>query len=220
VSLTFLLVAHIAVLGYWLGSEFVINSTYRFVCYRVDLDFEARSRLMEHVMDVDQHVRYALVLQTCLGLALAARFGYVPGANATAVGVGMAGLLWLCYVELVHRLRHHPYGKLLAQIDRALRYVLIVVLLIAAAGGFSAALSFPDWLQWKLALFAGVMLCGVAIRFALMAHFSTWAQMQNDGATPEHNAVIQRTYVRATGILLLLWLFIAGIVVLSIIKPL
>lgn len=53
-----------------------------------------------------------------------------------------------------------------------------------------------------------------------MAHFSTWAKMQKDGATLEHNAVIQRTYVRATGILLLLWLFIAGIVALSIIKPL
>ncbi len=57
-------------------------------------------------MDVDQHVRCALVLQTGLGVALAARYGYVPGANATVFGVAIAVLLWLGYVELVHRLRH------------------------------------------------------------------------------------------------------------------
>ena len=45
-----------ALLGYWLGSEFVINSTYRYVSYSDRMPFEERSRLMEHVMHVDQHV--------------------------------------------------------------------------------------------------------------------------------------------------------------------
>ena len=69
--ITLLLVAHIAVLGYWLGSELVINSTYRYVCYGRHIPFAERSRLMEHVMHVDQHVRYALVLQAGMGFGLA-----------------------------------------------------------------------------------------------------------------------------------------------------
>ena len=60
---TSLLVAHIAVLGYWLGSELVINHTYRYVSWSAGMPFAERDRLMDHVMDVDQHVRYALVLQ-------------------------------------------------------------------------------------------------------------------------------------------------------------
>ena len=57
-------------LGYWLGAELVINSTYRYVSWAATMPFAERDRLMEHVMDVDQHVRYALVLQAGLGVAL------------------------------------------------------------------------------------------------------------------------------------------------------
>ena len=70
-----LLVAHIAVLGYWLGAELVINSTYRYVSWSAAMPFPERDRLMQHVMDVDQHVRYALVLQAGLWLLIGAIVG-------------------------------------------------------------------------------------------------------------------------------------------------
>ena len=66
------LVAHIIVVGYWLGSDLVINSTFRYVSRTASLPFEERERLMDHVMDVDQHVRYALILQVWLGTTSAA----------------------------------------------------------------------------------------------------------------------------------------------------
>jgi len=214
-----LLAAHIAVLGYWLGSEFVINSTYRYVSYSDAMPFAERTRLMEHVMHVDQHVRYALVLQASLGPAIAALYGYIPGGAATAIGFGLFGALWLGFVELVHRLRHHRIGRTLGAIDRASRYALMAVLAAAATGLIGAAWPMPEWLRWKLALFAGVILCGVGIRLALISHFRTWAIMARDGPTDATNAIIRRTYGRATSVLLLLWLFIAAIAVLSVWKP-
>ena len=54
--IVWLLAAHIVVLGYWLGSELVINSTYRLVSFADDMSFAERDRLMNHVMHVDQHV--------------------------------------------------------------------------------------------------------------------------------------------------------------------
>ncbi|MCR9180204.1 MAG: hypothetical protein NXH71_08225 [Erythrobacteraceae bacterium] len=214
-----LLAAHIAVLGYWLGSELVINSTYRYVCYSDRMPFAERDRLMNHVMHVDQHVRYALVLQASLGTALAALFGYIPGGGALALAAGHVGLGWLGFVEAVHRLRHHPVGATLGAIDRASRYVLIAVLLGIAIGLVGGAWPMPVWLRWKLALFAGVMLAGVGIRLALMAHFRTWAVMKRDGPTEATNAIIRRTYVRATSVLVLLWVLISAIVVLSLWRP-
>jgi len=214
-----LLVAHVAVLGYWLGSELVINSTYRYVCRSDAMPFAERDRLMEHVMHVDQHVRYALVLQAALGTALAALYGYVPGGPAlawAALGVGGA---WLAFVEAVHRLRHSAAGKPLAAVDRGSRYALMTLLVAVAAGLVGGAWPMPAWLRWKLAAFAGVVACGVGIRFALVAHFRTWAAMRRDGVTDEANATIRRTYVRATAILVLLWLFIAAIAALSVVKP-
>lgn len=215
-----LLAAHIAVLGYWLGSEFVINSTYRYVSYSDRMPFDERSRLMEHVMHVDQHVRYALVLQASLGPAIAALYGYIPGGQATAIGFGVFGALWLAFVEIVHRLRHSPIGKTLGAIDRGSRYILMALLVAAAVGLIGGQWPLPGWLRWKLALFAGVLMCGVGIRIALISHFRTWAVMAREGPTDETNAIIKRTYVRATAVLLLLWLFISAITILSIWKPL
>jgi hypothetical protein len=63
------------------------------------------------------------------------------------------------------------------------------------------------------------MMCGVGIRLALIAHFRTWAVMAREGPTDETNAIIKRTYVRATSVLLLLWVFIAAIAIISVWKP-
>lgn len=212
-------VAHIAVLGYWLGSELVINSTYRYVSYRSDVPFPERQRLMEHVMDVDQHVRYALVLQAGLGFALAALYGYVPGGDAAAWTAGLLAILWLTFVEITHRLRHRPSGKTLGAIDRGSRYLFMALLATLATGVIAGDWEMPLWLRLKVALFAGVMACGVGIRFALISHFRTWAIMARDGPTDATNDVIKRTYVKATSILVLLWLFIAAIVAVSVWKP-
>lgn len=214
-----LIVAHIAVLGYWLGSELVINSTYRYVCYSDDMPMAERARLMEHVMHVDQHVRYALVLQASLGVMLAANAGFVPGGQTAVFAAGALGLVWLGFVETVHRLRARPIGRKLGAIDRGSRYVLMGVLVATALGLIGGAWPVPTWLRWKLAAFAGVMACGVGIRFALIAHFKTWAEMLSSGVTPERNAIVRATYVRATSVLALLWIFIAIIVWLSVGKP-
>lgn len=215
-----LLVLHIVVLGYWLGSELVINHTYRYVSYSGDMPFSERARLMDHVMHVDQHVRYALALQAISGIALAALYGFVPGGETLVVTVAIFGVVWLAFIEAVHRLRHRPLGKTLGAIDRGSRYVLMLALLAAALSVIGGAWPMPGWLRWKLALFAGVMACGVGIRFALIGHFQTWAIMEREGPTVQTNAIIRQTYVKATSVLVLLWVFIAAIVWLSVWKPL
>jgi len=217
--LTVLLVAHIAVLGYWLGSELVINSTYRYVCYGRHIPFAERSRLMEHVMHVDQHVRYALVLQAGLGFALATGYGLIPGGDRLLWAIGMATVVWLGFVEAVHRLRHSAIGKTLGAVDRASRYLCMAALLALALGLLGGGWELPVWLRLKIGLFACVMASGVGIRLALISHFRTWARMTLEGPTDASNAVIERTYVRATAVLVLLWVFIAAIVVASVWKP-
>jgi predicted outer membrane lipoprotein len=214
-----LLVAHIVVLGYWLGTELVINSTYRYVAYGERMPFDERTRLMEHVMDADQHVRYALVLQAGLGTAIAALYGYFPGGANLAIAAGVIGALWLIFVEVVHRLRHERLGSRLATVDRGSRYVLMALFLALAVGLIGPDWPMPPWLRWKVGLFAAAMMCGVGIRYALIDHFRTWAIMERDGPTPETNAIIRRTYVRGTSVLVLLWVFITAIVLTSVIKP-
>lgn len=214
-----LLVLHIATLGYWLGSELVINATSRYVCLSGDMPMKERTRLMHHVMDVDQHVRYALVIQFGLGFAMAALLGYLPGGTATAIGFGLFAAAWLAYIETIHWLRHKPVGKTLAAIDRRSRYVLMVGLVAVAVGVIGGDWNLPLWIKLKLGLFACVMACGVGIRLSVLARFREWAVMQRDGASAHSNAIVKRTYFISTAILVLLWLMIFTMVGISIAKP-
>lgn len=214
-----LIVAHIAVLGYWLGSELVINSTYRYVAYGSGMPFTERNRLMEHLMGLDQQVRYALVLQVGLGFTLAALYGYVPGGGTTAWAAAMLATLWLVFVEITHRQRHRPAGKRLASFDRLSRYAFMALLGAISLGLVGHGWAMPGWLRLKLALFAGVMACGVGIRLALVAHFRTWSAMAREGPNDETNAIVRQIYMRATSILILLWIFITAIVGVSVWKP-
>lgn len=214
-----LLVIHIAVLGYWLGAEFVINSEFRFVCRAASMPFEERKRLMEHVMDVDQHVRYALVLQAGLGAVLSALLGYFPGGVTLAWAAGIAALSWLAFVEAVHRLRHAPAGKQLAFLDRLMRYVLMAVLVVAGLAAAFGAISLQGWLAWKLALFGAVIACGIGIRFYIIQFFGIWRQIEANGSNSARERAIRKNYTSATALLGLLWLFITAMAVLSVLKP-
>lgn len=217
--LTSILVAHIAVLGYWLGSELVINRTFRYVSWSAGMPFAERARLMDLVMDVDQHVRYALILQTGLGIALAAWYGFFPGGDRLAWGALLFMLAWLGFVEVAHRIRQSPAGATLARIDRASRYVLLAAFLMLAILSRWAEPRVPAWLSIKMALFAGVIACGVGIRLALIGYFRTWQDIARDGSTDANERAIRAAYVRATAVLVMLWVFISAIVYVSVFKP-
>jgi hypothetical protein len=214
-----LLTLHIMVLGYWLGSELVINSNYRHVTMATEMAHQDRFRLMAHVLDVDQHVRYALVLQASLGTALAASLGMVPGGTGSLTAALGGGALWLGFVELVHRKRRRPGGATWARIDRGSRIMLVALLLALATGPLGGDWPMPLWLRVKLSLFAGVMLCGIGIRLALKASNPLWSAMADAAPSPAENAALARSYWRATSILILLWAFIAGIGWLSLARP-
>lgn len=213
------LVAHIAVLGYWLGSELVINSTYRYVSWGAGMPFAERNRLMDHVMDVDQHVRYALLLQATLGTILLALYGYVPGGTTLAWIAAGTGVAWLALVEATHRLRGSDLGRQLAAIDRGIRYLAVAALVAVALFAQQWFPALPRWLAWKLVAFAGVIACGLGIRFALMDFYRTWVEIARDGSSDAREARIRRIYVQATSVLGLLWVFIAVVVALSVLKP-
>lgn len=214
-----LLIAHIAVIGYWLGSELVINSTYRYVSFSAGMPFAERNRLMDHVLDVDQHVRYALVLQGGLGTALLALLGYIPGSAATALAAALGAAAWLVLVEATHRLRKTAAGVRLAALDRGVRYAAIGALAILAGRGLAGLSGLPRWLLWKFILLAMVVACGLGIRFALMAFFSAWRRLEREGSSPATEVRVRATCLQATAVLGLLWLCIAGVVVLSFLKP-
>lgn len=214
-----LLVAHIAVLGYWLGSELVINHTFRYVSWARGMSFAERNRLLDLVMDVDQHVRYALVLQAGLGTALGALYGYFAGGAALAWTAFAVAAAWFIFVEVTHRCRKTAAGNTLSKIDRVSRYLLVAALITYGLFCLNAADStVPNWLAWKLIGFASVIGCGLGIRLALIDYFQIWQRIGKEGSNDQNERAIRRAYVKATSVLVGLWLCIGFVVYLSVWK--
>lgn len=214
--ITWLQIAHIAVLGYWLGAELVINSGYRQVCFTRELPLAERSRMMDFVMRADQHVRYALILQASLGLSLASLHGYIPGGTVLAgIAIG-AGAAWLALVEITHRLRKTPTGTTLARIDRVIRYLTLLVFAAIAFQWLGADWSMPAWLRYKMLAFAAIIACGVVIRLILIKHFQAWARLEVGEDFNKNNTIVQQSYKRATSVLVGLWVLIGVCVYLSV----
>jgi len=183
------------------------------------MPFAERKRLMQHVMNVDQHVRYALILQFTLGFMLATQRGYLSLTLSTSWLFLLTGVVWLIAIEFVHKRQHTEHAVLLAKADRILRYSLMPILIIIACLAFINKIPMPNWLGLKLICFAATMACGVGIRLALIRFFEVWKDIEELGSTQDREQQIRDVYVKATSILMLLWVFIASIVWLSIWKP-
>ena len=183
------------------------------------MPFDERDRLLDHVLDVDQHVRYALILQAGIGMMLAALLGYLPGGDGLALAAALLCGGWLVLVEFTHRLRKRASGRMLASIDMSVRYALMAALAAAAVAALGGALALPTWLALKLALFAGVIACGLGIRWSIIRYYRDWAALEREGSSVALESRLQRRYWQATTILIGLWVLIGGIVALSVAKP-
>ena len=97
--------------------------------------------------------------------------------------------------------------------------MLMSVLVVAGLAAGFGSLPFQGWLAGKLVLFGGVIACGIGIRYYIIQFFGIWRQIEAAGASSARESAVRRNYASATALLGLLWLCIAAIAILSVLKP-
>ena len=213
--------AHVLVMGYWLGSELVINALTHYIARTTSLPGIERMRLWDFLLDVDQHVRNAMIMSVPLGFTLASMLGLLPLTDAAMWSLWIASGLWFWYMWLVHWRRNAPSGARLARWDWLIRYGLIAG--FAALGGWSLLRGTPlpsRWLALKVLLFPGAMLCGIAVRYYIReAYRSALPAIAADRATSVDNAQFQLLMRKATWALVVLWVILFSIGALGALKP-
>lgn len=213
--------AHVLVMGYWLGSELVINALTHYIARTDSLSGAERMRLWDFLLDVDQHVRNAMIMSVPLGFSLAAMLGLVDinGAGMWLLWIGSA--LWFWFMWLVHWRRKTPQGLVLARWDWRLRYLIIAAFVLTA--GSSLAVGWPyraDWLAMKVLLLAGGIVCGIAVRYYIREAYKTvLPAIAADRATAADNAHFRSLMIKATWALVLLWVLLFAIGALGALKP-
>ena len=216
-----LLWAHVLVMGYWLGSELVINALTHYIARTTSLSGAERMRLWDFLLDVDQHVRNAMIMSVPLGFSLAGLLGLAPIEGWTLIAVWVLSAVWFWFMWLVHWRRSTPEGVTLARWDWRLRYVLMALFFSSAVWSLATGWPFAaPWLAWKVLLFVGCMACGIAVRYYIRAAYrSALPAIAADRATPADNAEFALLMRRATWALVVLWVLLFTIGALGALKP-
>lgn len=213
--------AHVLVMGYWLGSELVINALTHYIARTTSLSGVERLRLWDFLLDADQHVRNAMIMSIPLGFTLASLLGLVPIDGVWMWLLWIVSATWFGFMWLVHWRRKSPEGPLLARWDWRIRYALIAG--FVGVGGWSLATGEPlaaRWLALKVLLVPGAMACGIAVRYYIReAYRSALPAIAADRATAADNAEFSRLMVNATWALVVLWVILFAIGALGALKP-
>jgi hypothetical protein len=211
---------HVAIMGYWLGSDFVLNALTHYVKNAKDLSVVQRLKLWDFLLLVDQHPRMALILTIPLGFQLAADLELSPiKGNALAL-LWFASVLWFAYIWVLHYSIGKSHYRLLNKIDVGFRYVLIAVLLVTGlASVFADGPMAAKWLGAKVALFALIIACGLGIRYYIIQVYAVLPQYRAEGSTPATEAVFTHALNWGSYVLFGLWTLIFIIGYLGAAKP-
>ena len=109
----------------------------------------------------------------------------LPGEVALAGWLLVA--IWVGLVAAIHSPMGHRMPSL-TQWDLRLRFAVVIGLLGASAYGLSLGL--PGWIALKVAVFAVLVACGIAVRFALKPFAIAYASMVNEGPSDAGNAAM------------------------------
>lgn len=213
--------AHVLVMGYWLGSELVINALTHYVARTSSLSGAERMRLWDFLLQVDQHVRNAMIFSVPLGFTLASQLGLISLVGGSLGALWLLSALWFWLMWMTHWRRQDPTGAVWARWDWRVRYALIALFALSGIGSLFTGWPYPaNWLALKVLLFSGAMVCGLFVRHYIRAAYrSALPAIAADRATPADNAEFRQLMRSATGALVVLWILLFAIGALGALKP-
>lgn len=219
-SHTLVLWLHVAVMGYWLGSDFVLNALTHYFKNAKDLSVAQRMKLWDFLLLVDQHPRNALILSLPLGFQLAADLDLSPVKGPMLAMIWAASIAWFVFIWVLHYQIGKPAYRPLNRMDLTLRYTLIVVLFLIGAGSvLGEGPLAAKWLGAKVALYALIIACGMGIRHYIAKVYAIFPQYQAEGSTPEIESVITHALNWGSYVLYVLWALVLLIGYLGAAKP-
>lgn len=183
---TFLVFVHVLALVYWLGGDLGTYLSSRYAL-REDLSVDARQTAFNILLACDMGPKLAMPVIVGAGMHLSTLLWstqipvWMPFISWTVVGV------WLILILAQHSALNAKL-PMLSQFDLVLRFSVVTALI-----GFTLWASsndLPIWLLAKILVFVVLVLCGIAVRFALKPFAKAWVKLVTEGASHEVNQAL------------------------------
>jgi len=214
-----LLLAHLLLFAYWLGSDIgVFYSSYR-VC-DASLSRDARLTALRIMGWIDMVPRYCLVLMVPFALSLTAAMGFWRLAPTALAALWAASAGWLWMVWAIHHHQGTPLAETLRRIDYAVRIVAIAALVgVGLAGLLGVGPLQAPWLAAKALLFGLLVGCGLMIRVTAKPFGPAFAEIMRSGSTADAEARLNGAMNRARPFVVAIWIGLVLMAYLGAVKP-
>jgi len=205
---------HIIAMVYWLGGEWGIFHTSRYVVDR-NLSMEERQRHMSTAYIIDIPARTGIILLMPIGLHMGIYYGVQPftGNYIIAMWGLVAAWLAICWSAFIYR--ETDRGLMLTKIDEKVRFILIPLIVIAAIssllgyGPFNAGVG-QKWFSIKLGLFGGLLVIGLLLRF-IMREWTTMFRILAEGPNEEVENRLEKSLKFGRRLAYFYWIGIATV---------
>jgi|GEM_PF-369240 hypothetical protein len=222
-SYDILLLLHIVLLGYWIGSDLCVNLLAERIARAGALPGPESDRSWALLQALSWHPRTALILTMTIGFTLAAQLGLARLDNAALATLWIGALAW--WVLARPRWAGSPAATDTTRVttDWELRSRQVLALTFAFIGVQSLVTDGPlaaRWLAIKVLLFAAVIVCGIIVRQQLQSAADTSRRLAASAAeTTLGQAAVARSITSARRWSQVSWALLLLIAWFGVMKP-
>ncbi len=183
---------HVLLFAFWLGTDMGTYYSSKFVV-NPKLTPGQRTTALNILLGCDLGPRIAMPLVMPTGLHMAALMGIANISDLGLVIIWALSILWLVLVLALHFSKNEVQKKKLKNFDFWIRPVLVVFI-----GGFAIYnLSNPVYLEapflnYKLLVLCGLILCGLGIRKQLAKFTPAFVDLVTGNEKPDTNDIMKK----------------------------
>ena len=200
---------HVLTFVYWVGADLGVFYSARLVINQ-SYSLQTRATMLKMLGLIDMIPRFMLILTFPVGATMASNLGIGPQSGYWLAAVWILAILWLVLVTQVYRNEDTDAGRMLAKIDVYLRIIFVVFLIASAVWSLTGSGPFKTgWLSLKVLLFAGTVICGIAIRVTFAPFVGAFKIIVAKEPSPSAEATMKRALNHASPFVLGIWIIAA-----------
>jgi hypothetical protein len=215
-SHTVLVILHVILFAYWLGADWGVFVTARYVADPA-LTLDERRRFLRAAMQIDLMPRIAFPLLLPVGMQLAATYGAWPAGGPLMAVAWVFAIAWLAVNVLGYRRVGTPAGDRLRRIDQSVRFVLAPVLIVVGLAALIVGRpELPLFVALKLMVFGAMIVVGLILRSIMGQWAAGFRKLATEGRSADVDAMFLQSLGRARLIAFGMWSLSGAMAVLGV----
>jgi hypothetical protein len=205
-ELALLKMAHVLCLVYWLGGDLGVFYSSLFVADEKRSP-EVRIVAAKILFTLDLAPRICMTMMLPTGIHLAHMMGRLKVPDVVVVLAWIICLAWLSMVLILHFASRGRDLSILTRIDFGFRIVVVASMLGFAFYALGAEANIlPDWLGYKIIVFAALVFCGLMIRVKLRPFTAAFTKLVAGTHSDADSRMVGQTLVGTRPFVIAIWI--------------